>query len=293
MSLRCCELGGVGELAAIQLLGPGPKGSGDVGPVDHIFLNCPFTRRLWVCGPLGIRITDYDSSFHQWFISLLLSVISLKNWDGLDSILSSTWAIWILRNNIRFRQAIWSPHVVFQIAQDCINRSLAARDLTSLDSSPPPGFGYQSCSFHLVGNSYIPPTVALVVDGAWNSHDCRAGVGWCFYSLDSDICLGGAARACFALSAIQAELLACLIGLRMALRRGFSQVLVRTDCQLSVSILRNSSSDISTIWIQHQVRHILSSFQVCVIQKVPRDGVRSAHLLATSARRRQFVSYFF
>ncbi|XP_021759557.1 uncharacterized protein LOC110724448 [Chenopodium quinoa] len=217
---------------------------------EHLFLRCSFIRRLWHCGPLGIRLPCFNTSFHQWFSSLLLSVISIKNWDGLDSILSFAWAIWIHRKHIRFRQSTCSLPMLFKIAQDWTTRSQAARSSSSFDYSIPPGFGSPNHSSFLAGNPNISPTVILIVDGAWDSSDCRAGMSWCFYSLDTASSLGGAARACFSLSAFQAELQACLFGLKMALQRGYSRILLRTDCLLLVSILHRPSQDLATIWVQ-------------------------------------------
>ncbi|XP_021774244.1 uncharacterized protein LOC110738176 [Chenopodium quinoa] len=232
---------------------------------EHLFLRCSFIRRLWHCGPLGIRLPCFNSSFHQWFSSLLLSVISIKNWDGLDSILSFAWAIWIHHNHIRFRQATCSLPMIFQIAQEWTTRSQAARSSSSFDYSIPPGFGSLNHSSFLAGNPNISPTVILIVDGAWDSSDCQAGTGWCFYSIDTSSSLGGAARACFSLSAFQTELQACFFGLKMALHRGYSHILLRTDCLLLVSILHRSSQDMTTIWIQQQLRDILSLFEVCFV----------------------------
>ncbi|XP_021716616.1 uncharacterized protein LOC110684467 [Chenopodium quinoa] len=56
----------------------------DSETTEHLLLRCSFIRRLWHCGPLGIRLPCFNSSFHQWFSSLLLCHIYKElGWFGL------------------------------------------------------------------------------------------------------------------------------------------------------------------------------------------------------------------
>ncbi|XP_021770711.1 uncharacterized protein LOC110734869 [Chenopodium quinoa] len=130
--------------------------------IDHLFLHCPFTRRLWSCGPLGILLPPEDfSSFIHW------------------------------------------------IAHEWKSRSSSVRDLDVGVISPPLGFHHRP--------------LLVILRGSLQ-------------------CLGGGAQACFALSAIQAELFVCLLALRMAQNRGFAQLRIHTDCLGVLFSLRDHCS---------------------------------------------------
>ncbi|XP_021740814.1 uncharacterized protein LOC110707087 [Chenopodium quinoa] len=231
--------------------------------LDHLLLHCPYSIRLWACGPLGIRPPSPDTPLLHWFFPLLV----------LEE---------------------YSPISVFRIAQNWCSRSSDARLHFTQPSPLPPGFGFQIQSVYLRREGNASPTVVLLIDGAWDSRDCRAGAGWCFYSMDTNSDLGGGAQACFAISASHAELLACFFALRMASQRGFSKIRIHTDCTNSLYALKNDSPlDISTIWVRQQIIDLLPAFQVCILQKVPRHLVLPAHQLAGSARMRHLLHYVY
>ncbi|XP_021759197.1 uncharacterized protein LOC110724108 [Chenopodium quinoa] len=263
--------------------------------IDHLFLHCPFTRRLWSCGPLGILLPPENfSSFSHWFSTLITHSLAHGDWSTLDSILAFTWAIWCCRNSVRFWGLVPDPLCVFRIAQEWRSRSSSARDLDAGVISSPPGFHHRPLLIILRGSFSEQAVVDLLFDGAWQSADCRAGTGWCFYQAGSLQCLGGGAQACFALSAIQAELFACLLALRMAQNHGFDQIRIHTDCLGVLFSLRDHcSKDIFASWIFQQIEDIIPLFSACSIQKASRDFIRPAHELAVSARNRHslFLSF--
>ncbi|XP_021750219.1 uncharacterized protein LOC110715907 [Chenopodium quinoa] len=256
--------------------------------IDHLFLHCPFTRRLWRCGPLGIHLPPENfPSFALWFSTLITLSSSHGNWSNLDFILAFTWAIWSCRNGVRFKDLAPDPLCVFRIAQEWKSRSSSVRELDVEDISPPPGFHPRPLLVILCGHFSDQNVVDLLFDGAWDSTDCRAGTGWCFYQADISQCLGGGAQACFALSAIQEELFACLLALRMAQNRGFTQLRIHTDCLgVFFSLRDHCSKDISASWIHQQIEDIIPLFSACSIQKATMDFIRPAHELTVSARKR-------
>uniref|UniRef100_A0A803M631 Nucleolar protein 10 n=1 Tax=Chenopodium quinoa TaxID=63459 RepID=A0A803M631_CHEQI len=72
------------------------------------------------------------------------------NKDPRHCVFGLIWALWITRNNLRFRSELYYPQMVFGVADGWIARCAAARDcLVSMSCSVPPGFGLRissSCS---------------------------------------------------------------------------------------------------------------------------------------------------
>lgn len=136
--------------------------------------------------------------------------------------------------------------------------------------------------------------VRLVLDGAWISDHNQAGVAWVFSDARSHFPLGGGAQACIVDSAIHAELKACILGLRSALQKGFSSLLIFTDFSLVVRFLqRLMVPPVSVSWSLAEVRRLLACLRDFSVCKVPRPLVEQAHNLAGRARRRQLLSISF
>ncbi|XP_021735710.1 uncharacterized protein LOC110702316 [Chenopodium quinoa] len=178
--------------------------------VAHLFQDCPFT------GPLGVM------------------------WIG---------AIWLTRNNVRFRSAVYSPHSILDLASDWCRRSQSARNLKVSPMDKPTGFKCPQSTYVLCGALTVGCDYTMLFDGAWDKDSHKAGTGWCFHSASSPHSVGGGAKACVASSKLHSELLACLFGLQQARLRGFTRVLL-TDCLIIPRLLLSQDPEnISVIWI--------------------------------------------
>lgn len=136
--------------------------------------------------------------------------------------------------------------------------------------------------------------ICLICDGAWNSTTNEAGLGWILQDPISLSHSKGGAQACVLASALQAELLACLWGLRKAINRGFTKVLLFSDCVVLVDLVTTSQpGPVSITWALQDLRLLLSSLVMFSALKVSRQFVLPAHSLATSARRRHLIRHRF
>ncbi|XP_021734037.1 uncharacterized protein LOC110700742 [Chenopodium quinoa] len=270
----------------------------DLETTSHLFRDCPFIRILWNSTLLSLNGTLPEStSFTEWVVSVVSYFRRSKDLVSLTSFVSLLWAIWIVRNGCVFRQAIWSPSLFHHLSQDWTDRVVQAqefhRHLTSLArSSPNPC--QELVPLCLQGKLSDPLDHCLVFYGAWLSHDNCTGTGWIVRGVTSDTILGGGARVCRVSNALQAELQACLWGLRLALRRGFLSLLIYKDCAPLVSLFRLSGTfDISCLWLLREIQELLPQFSVCHLCKVPRNWVAPAHWLAVGARDRRFLCWSF
>lgn len=80
----------------------------------------------------------------------------------------------------------------------------------------------------------------------------------------------------------------------MVIRLGFSHVSVLSDSAcLSALLTGKDHGPISIAWSSQDVRSTVRSLDSFTIRKVSRHAVRSAHVLASSALRRQLIRYRF
>lgn len=136
--------------------------------------------------------------------------------------------------------------------------------------------------------------ICVICDGAWSSSSNEAGIGWILQNPSTLAHVGGGAQACVLSSALQAELSACLRGVRIAISRGYSRILVYTDSSSVVGLLTGSySALIQVFWLVRQLRGLLQDLTWVSIRKVSRASVQPAHILASSARRRHLLCHRF
>lgn len=136
--------------------------------------------------------------------------------------------------------------------------------------------------------------VCLIVDGAWDALTYAAGLGWVFCNWRSLSVFRGGARACRASSALQAEFMACYVGLKKALAAGFRVLLVYTDSADLVRILkRQFKTPVSVWWVAGEIGRLMNQFQSIGFFKVDQAMVSSAHTLAGRARRRELFCHSF
>ncbi|XP_021743897.1 uncharacterized protein LOC110709956 [Chenopodium quinoa] len=213
--------------------------------VAHIFQQCEFTSLIRMSHPLVVlRTLTLDCDFNVWLTEAVTSFATSKDWSGLDCLLAFLWAIWLTRNNLRFRSEVYSPAGIFATAATWVARSKEARDLSNLSQpSCPPGFGPSLPHFIRLNDPTVECDICLTFDGSWSDKDHRAGMGWYLSSDLSSPPIGGGAQAGFSSSALHVELLACLLGLRHTWDQGYSSVRVFTDCCQVRTLLWGQMSD--------------------------------------------------
>ncbi|XP_021744869.1 uncharacterized protein LOC110710838 [Chenopodium quinoa] len=268
-------------------------GSSELGV--HLFWECPFTWRLWdsiACDSFPSH--EVPLPFSDWFTSIITGYATAKHWLALDRFFGMCWAIWITRNNVRFRSAVYSPHCVLELASEWSARSGTTREIVGCCAGIPPRFSYHPTWQVLRGEATVLCEVLMCFDGAWDRGNHNAGTGWCFLDPSYSLCIGGGARACMASSALHYELLACLFGLKHARQRGVMSICLFTDCMSVPKMIQEpSSSDISMVWTIQEIRDVISSFSTCHISKVSRSSVVEAHSLAGAASRRVLLCFKF
>ncbi|XP_021756627.1 uncharacterized protein LOC110721746 [Chenopodium quinoa] len=202
--------------------------------VDHLFRDCDFVAPLWVRSSFHFNSQGLlHRPFLQWFSVMVSLLAAAKDWENLVQFFSLLWAIWLSRNNVRFRQQIVSPDDVLLIASQWKVRGMQAQDshLSSSNLGPSPRPASLGFAATLAGDPTSGFDICLISDGSWSSSDNSAGAGWVFRDCDSPLIRGGGARASLSSSALQSKLQACFWGLRSAFSRGFCRILIYSDCE--------------------------------------------------------------
>lgn len=139
----------------------------------------------------------------------------------------------------------------------------------------------------------VPPvsaTICLLMDGAWDMITNATGMGWVFFRWSSFAMLGGGARASRASSALHAELLTCVAGLRKTLALGYRDLVIYTN---STELARISMGQLSVPISVVALRGACPGLRLARCFKVSRSLVACAHSLAVRARRRELLCHSF
>ncbi|XP_021839984.1 uncharacterized protein [Spinacia oleracea] len=241
----------------------------------QLFRNCPLLLNLWSSGPLRMFCPSVAlDRFIPWCVQFANN-LSSGPLGLLDCFISMLWAIWVLRNHARFRNVPWDPGAFHVMVEGWRGRCVEVRLLRRSSKESPlfQGSSSRVAAISGLSNLYAGPTgitvdICLLSDGAWVSSNNNAGIGWILQDPISLIQQGGGAQACVLASALQAELTACLRGVEMAVRRGYSRLLIYSDSSILVGLLNGSSpGPVSVIWLVCQLRDILHSLTWFSVRK--------------------------
>ncbi|XP_056698724.1 uncharacterized protein [Spinacia oleracea] len=254
----------------------------------HLFRDCSLITYWWHAFPLSsLVMLPLSEPFPVWCAHMFSFLSSCHSTPGeLDAFITALWSCWIIRNDIQFRGTTFSPVALSSVLNIwCLglkeDASLAAT-MSCYESSTAHPLPHPLIFFDgLLSANWAMTGVCLVIDGAWTP-DNLAGVAWIFRDNNSHDSLGGGAQACILGSPLQAELKACALGLRAAVRKGYSSLLIYFDSASLVRMLqRRLIPPISISWLLGEVRSQFVSLTAFSVRKVPRSSVAEAHVLAS------------
>ncbi|XP_021839727.2 uncharacterized protein [Spinacia oleracea] len=225
-----------------------------------------------------------------------------KKSDRAVTFVGILWALWVTRNARLFRsetgdiQAV-QTQISLALKQNAIYRqkdceNLAFLHLPEYMQSYPPGFYFANIGKEI---AHMPGSV-IYIDGAWNKITSRAGMGWVLQqpqTVETGI-IGGCDYG-LGHSALHVEAMACMRALQWASGSSIIDIAVYTDSSTLVDFLQGKvKSHIYVRWTVNAILEIGKTFKTCMINKVDRRDIQSAHDLARRAAKEglQFSSPF-
>ncbi|XP_021847973.2 uncharacterized protein [Spinacia oleracea] len=232
---------------------------------EHLFRDCPLITQFWAASSsLQVLLPNPSGSLENWCMGFMANCSSSRFHQALlDKFISLLWSVWILRNNIRFRNAVWDPGALSALLVSWTVRCSEVRAV----SPPSSNQSRTLCPIPLDHPGLSRPVmdfsvICLICDGAWNSttNGVRLDSSRSYNSVPF---WGGGGQACVLASTLQAELLACLWGLRMAINRGFTKVLLFSNCAVLIDLVTSSQpGPVSITWALQDLRLRLRSLEM-------------------------------
>ena len=136
-------------------------------------------------------------------------------------------------------------------------------------------------SAHEVWTRPANGVIKLNVDGAYTAQTGAAGTGMILRRGDGSIIFSACRALRFCSSALDAELSACMEGVRMALDLSQENIIVETDSLELATMARNEDRDSSCLGhLVTDLRLLLTSPRIVGLNKIPRGQNNASHMLA-------------
>ncbi|KAL2922260.1 Methylthioribose-1-phosphate isomerase [Bienertia sinuspersici] len=153
--------------------------------VDHLFLNCEVTRRIQSSSVLGLNVPSCPTlNTSSWFKNMFIYLHKISDnqnqiWPSLVSI---TWAIWIHRNNIIFRNEKVNPQEELTLANIESERwHKGSRESAEKMTNNTAGLTKDREPVNWKWGTKTQNENIMKIDGAWKETDRggpRAAYGW-------------------------------------------------------------------------------------------------------------------
>ncbi|XP_074293273.1 uncharacterized protein LOC141620032 [Silene latifolia] len=260
--------------------------------MEHLFRDCPVSRRLWACSELGIRTNQ--TSFLQidsWIIDWM---VYLEKSEGREEqqirFLATLWCIWSTRNQILFQGVEFHPIMFFKHWSQIVSTGIQAieeikKGACALEGNSTPlardnaNWVRNSNPICVVGRIGDCGYVRVMVDAGWKGFD-KAGVGWIAMSENGHI-FHSMEKKIKVESALQAEGLGVLLVLRWACERGLRHLEISSDClSLIFQLAGMERRHLLLKTILEEISDCFSYFHCLAFSYVPRRFNHDAHSLA-------------
>ncbi|XP_048497626.1 uncharacterized protein LOC125496252 [Beta vulgaris subsp. vulgaris] len=255
----------------------------------HLFRDCEFTKRIWMCSSLGIQPQAATNIPIVDWIRNLLNLFWKE--DGIKServqeFVLTLWFIWIFRNNIVFQNQYDNPITIYKRKETLLSEYAESKKLKVANPrSTQSRTTEQPEEIRQTSNLQYDTSCIILVDGAWKRYKKfhpRAGIGWVARENEAILFEGNA--NVMASTPTQAEAYALFHAMRTTYNRGIRQATFISDCAELVRAIDSQHHPFEITTIIHDINSLRAKFDKCEIKKVNRIDVKPAHVLAQAAR---------
>ena len=244
----------------------------------HLFLHCPFARRVWdqvpaLHTPKPEVITSLNGLLQQGLKVVTLPPIGLSEAALFPWII---WYLWSARNKLAFDEVmIMEWEVVTQAIKEAKAWQMAQQSkvsptrktLGSKLSQPKPSLKHTQCH----------------VDAAWIAATNRGGFGWIFTDPTTGSSSAMSSNRSYVGSALIAEALAVKAALSHAVSLGLTSVTFWSDSTTLVSAIFSKDNIVEIQGILHDISVLREALVCSSFNYVPRLKNLEADALAKSA----------
>ncbi|XP_074297033.1 uncharacterized protein LOC141627707 [Silene latifolia] len=265
---------------------------------EHLFRDCNFSSRIWAGSDLGIRVEGTKGvSIADWICNWIRYLA--KREEGIYKVMSfvaTLWALWTMRNRIKFQNQEINPHIIINMIYRAIRErvSILKRSLdkktersnrrpneerTIQEESLAIRDGHPVC---ILGKPSGCAVIRVKVDASWN-RNFEAAFGWIAYdNMGSE--LGRRQVHTKAESALQAEAMGVRDILLWAQEWRHLHLDISSDCLQLINQLAGADKDDHRIMgILEDIRASYSFFHCLCFNFIPRRLNGIAHNLAKQA----------
>jgi ribonuclease HI len=256
----------------------------------HAVVNCTLAQALrssmqkhwYLPSEAAMRKTG-----QEWAIQLLIN----SNESARVKLIFLWWRAWHHRNNVvhgdgKVSVAASVPYLVNYVESFAHPRVIPTdvKGKAVIHPIPPP------LTPDLVRCSdWKPPPpgwIKVNVDAAWDTSTKRGGTGVIIRSDTGSVCLSAWEHLPECSSALEAELLACLHGLKQLGKLPYGPAILETDSALVLRSIMEHSADLSDCWtITREIKELLEFMNQVRVEKISRNGNGVAHSLGQLGRR--------
>jgi ribonuclease HI len=256
----------------------------------HAVIGCTLARALrdglrnhWVLP------SEYElrKTGREWVIQLLVNASK----EMRVKIVFMFWRAWHHRNNIvhgdgKASVAASVPYLV-NYAASYASPSMVPTDIKGKASiSPIPA---PLVTDEPVGSIWKPPLAGWIkvnVDAGWDASSKRAGTGVVIRDEEGKVLLTAWEYIPECGSVLEAELLACLHGLKFVENFPQKHAILETDCALAIRAINEQSTDRSESWtIIREIVDRMEFLHRLSLEKISRNGNSVAHSLCQLGKR--------
>ncbi|XP_074306530.1 uncharacterized protein LOC141641780 [Silene latifolia] len=248
--------------------------------MEHLFRDCPVSRRLWATSDIGIRAENGSHlPVGRWIMDWIYYLDKQeRSAERVVMFLAMIWCLWSVRNRVLFQEINFHPNMFFSQWNQIVTMADKALEMKSSASTmnESSDMGSQddqvawireSKPFCVVGSISDCDHVRIMVDAEWKTVD-NAGIGWVVLSS----------------TAVQAEGLGIYGAMKWAVDQGLRHLEVSSDClSLICSLAGIQKAHHCLADILADVDDIVSFFHCLAFSYIPRSYNKFGHDLACEA----------
>ncbi|GKU92594.1 hypothetical protein SLEP1_g6302 [Rubroshorea leprosula] len=252
-----------------------PRCHQTVETINHIFRKSNFSKSLWdLLTPYPINTLFHDTNFNDWVFAHATYSDTSQLGDWSTSFSFITWSIWYFRNQLVHGGKSFS----IDVARDFILSKIDEFNQIHHTASKP-----KTSTTILIG--WTPPhppsgVIKLNTDGSAITNPGAAGAGGVFRDELGNWLLSFYCSIGFTTS-LSAELWALRNGLRLAVDRGYSNLIVEIDSRITKILLDSANSNFHSLGVLiDDCRAMMSQIPALQINHIYREANALADGLA-------------